>query len=446
MDKEVLLQKVKNDDVKFISLQFTDVFGSVKSVDMPTSQLERIVDSKGIWFDGSSVEGFTRIQESDMHLRPEWDTYRVLPWTPSDMKRARIICDVEDPSGKPFDCDPRGVLKRAIDNLHERGMEYFVGPEPEFFLFRQQNGDKVQPVPFDTGHYFDFSADDAAVRIRSKLIIALQEMGLDVEVGHHECGLGQHEIDFKYDNAIQTADNILAMKFTVKAIANQEGIIASFMPKPSLGQAGSGMHCHQSLWTLDGKTNLFADFDKEFNLSDMARWFIGGQLKHARGLAGIVAPTVNSYKRLVPGYEAPTYIGWAQTNRSAMIRIPRSDTGPSAVRAEFRCPDPSCNPYLALTAMLAAGLDGIDNHIEPMPAWKNLNVFELSRHERKEMGIVELPGSLKEALIALEEDELIRNAIGENLFESYIRGKWNEWDNFKVAVSDWEINRYLETI
>ncbi len=442
MDARTLIKRVEEDQAKFVSLQFTDVFGTVKSVDLPVSKLPEALD-QGIWFDGSSIEGFTRIQESDMHLRPDLDTYTVLPWSPADMRRSRIICDVELPNGEPYQGDPRGVLKRICAELDKKGLVYNVGPEPEFFLFKL-NGDKAHPVPFDTGRYFDFSADDTAVRIRTKLILALNEMGLDVEVGHHEVALGQHEIDFRFGDALKTADNILMLKFTVKAIAAQEGIVASFMPKPVFGENGSGMHCHQSIFTKDG-VNQFYDADKEMFLSDYGRYFIGGQLKHAKSLAGIVAPSVNSYKRLVPGYEAPVYVGWAQTNRSALIRIPRASS-PNGVRAELRCPDPSCNPYLALAVMLACGLEGVEQKIEPMEPLNNINVFELGRRERREMGIEELPGSLKEALLEVEKDSLIESVLGTNLYDAYMRGKWSEWDEYRTSVSDWEIDHFLETI
>ncbi|MHC1771657.1 MAG: glutamine synthetase family protein [Flexilinea sp.] len=443
MDAKTLIKRVEEDRAKFVSLQFTDVFGTVKSVDLPVSKLPEALD-QGIMFDGSSIEGFTRIQESDMHLRPDLDTYTVLPWSPEDMRRSRIICDVELPNGQPYKGDPRGVLKRVCAELDKKGMIYNVGPEPEFFLFKV-NGEKAHPVPFDTGRYFDFSADDTAVRIRTKLILALNEMGLDVEVGHHEVALGQHEIDFRFADAVKTADNILMMKFTVKAIAAQEGIVASFMPKPVFGENGSGMHCHQSIFTKDGE-NLFYDPDKDMYLSDFARYFIAGQLKHSKGLAGMVAPSVNSYKRLVPGYEAPVYIGWAQTNRSALIRIPSAGGNPKAVRAELRCPDPSCNPYLALATMLACGMEGVEQRLEPMEPLNNVNVFELNRRQRREMGIEELPGSLKEALLALENDPLFESVLGADLFESYTRGKWSDWDEFRTSVSDWEIDRYLGAI
>lgn len=443
MDVKELMERIKRDDVKFVSLQFTDVFGTIKSIDLPSSRVENVCKN-GVWFDGSSVEGFTRIQESDMHLFPDLETYSILPWTPSDMRRARIICDIELPNGDPYAGDPRGVLKRMCADLKEKGMIFNVGPEPEFFLFRL-NGDRVHPVPFDTGRYFDFSADDTAVRIRSKLMIALDALGLQVEVGHHECGLGQHEIDFQFTDAVRTADNILLMKATVRAIAAQEGIVASFMPKPVAGDAGSGMHCHQSLMSLDGE-NLFYGADDAMNLSQLGKHFVGGQLAHAKGLTGILNPTVNSYKRLVPGYEAPCYISWAQTNRSALIRIPRTNGSPASIRAELRSPDPSCNPYLGLAAMLAAGLDGIEKKTEPGDPLNDMNVYELSRRQRRERGIEELPGSLREALLALESDPLFENSLGKAAYEAHLRGRWYEWDSFRVSVSEWEVDRYLENV
>lgn len=443
MEIKELMERIKRDDVRFVSLQFTDVFGTIKSLDLPVSRVEEICRN-GIWFDGSSVEGFTRIQESDMHLFPDIETYSILPWTPAEMRRARIICDIELPNGDAYLGDPRGVLKRICARLKEKGMIFNVGPEPEFFLFRA-NCDRIHPVPFDTGTYFDFSPDDAAVRIRSKLMLALDALGLRVELGHHECGLGQHEIDFAFDEAVRAADNIQLMKATVKAIAAQEGIVASFMPKPVAADAGSGMHCHQSIMSLDGE-NLFYDADDAMHLSQFGRYFIGGQLAHAKGLAGILNPTVNSYKRLVPGYEAPCYISWAQTNRSALIRIPSSNGTPGSIRAELRSPDPSCNPYLGLAAMLAAGLDGIEKKMDPGNPLNDVNVYELSRRQRREKGIEELPGSLREALLALENDPLFERTLGKAACEAHLRGRWYEWDSFRVSVSEWELDRYLDTV
>ena len=444
MDQKDLLKLVKDDGVKFISYQFTDVTGAVKSVDAPVNRLEGALED-GIWFDGSSVEGFARIQESDMRLVIDPNTYAVLPWSSEERRRARVFCDIYTPDNKPFEGDPRGILKRLLAKIADRGWSLNVGPEPEFFLFKKNNGERgVHPVPHDIGGYFDFSAFDEAVRVRTSLMAALDKMGLEVEVGHHEVALGQHEIDFRYAEALRTADNVLTLKYTVKAIAAQHGLVASFMPKPIFGINGSGMHCHQSLFDKDGN-NLFFDDNDEYKLSSLAYGFIAGQLKHARALAAIVAPTVNSYKRLVPGYEAPVYIGWAQQNRSALIRIPRYTEGrDKAVRAELRFPDPSSNPYLAFAAMLAAALDGIDNRVNLPAPLNNVNLYELDKKERTEMGVGELPGSLAEALTALDNDKVLKDALGPAIYEAFTRAKWEEWDSFRTSVSDWEVGRYLE--
>ncbi|NWG35110.1 MAG: glutamine synthetase [Chloroflexi bacterium] len=444
MDAKDLLKRVKEDNVKFVALQFTDVTGSVKSVDMPVSGLEGALED-GVWFDGSSVEGFARIQESDMRLLLDPDTYAVLPWSLPERRRARIFCDIQTPDGKPFEGDPRGVLKRMTAKIAERGWTYNIGPEPEFFLFKGTNGHGVHPVPHDVGGYFDFSAADEAVRVRTELMDALRTMGLEVEVGHHEVALGQHEIDFRFADAVRAADNVLTLKYTVKAIAALHGLTASFMPKPVYGINGSGMHCHQSLFDDKGN-NLFFDKDDEYHLSPIAYSFIAGQLKHARGLAALVAPTVNSYKRLVPGYEAPVYIGWAQINRSALIRIPRYTKGrDKSMRAELRFPDPSSNPYLAFAGMLAAALDGIDNKLTPPKPLNNVNLYHLDAKERKKLGVGELPGSLGEALVELSKDKVLVDALGESAYEAFVRAKTEEWDEYRLRVSDYEIERYLET-
>jgi glutamine synthetase len=444
MDKQALLTRIKEDDVKFISLQFTDVTGTVKSVDIPIGRLEGALDD-GVWFDGSSVEGFARIQESDMRLVLDVATYAVLPWTLPELRRARIFCEIFQPDGKPFPGDPRGTLKRLLVKVAERGWKYNVGPEPEFFLFRGGNGkESIHPVPHDVGGYFDFSANDDAVRVRTELMDALEGMGLEVETGHHEVALGQHEIDFRFDDALRTADNVLTLKYTVKAIAAQHGLIASFMPKPIYGINGSGMHVHQSMCDILGN-NLFSDPKDDFHLSSLAYHFIAGQLAHARALAAIVAPTVNSYKRLVPGYEAPVYIGWAQINRSALIRIPRWSEGrDQSTRAELRFPDPSSNPYLAFTAMLAAALDGIDQGLECPKPLNQVNVYELTDEDRKKLGVAELPGSLSEALHELEADAVIRSSLGATLYEAFVRAKWEEIEEYQMKVTDWEVERYLE--
>ena len=443
MDAKDLIKRVKEDKVTFISLQFTDVLGAVKSVDMPLHNLEGALED-GVWFDGSSVEGFARIQESDMRLVLDPDTYAVLPWSPETSRRARVFCDIFMPDGKPFEGDPRGTLKRMLAKLTERGWTYNIGPEPEFFLFKGSNGHGVHPVPHDVGGYFDFSSFDEAVVVRTALMEALMSMGIEVEVGHHEVALGQHEIDFRFANALKAADNVLTLKYTVKAIAAQHGLTASFMPKPVFGINGSGMHCHQSLFDKKGD-NVFFDAQDEFKLSKTAYAFIAGQLAHARALAAIVAPTVNSYKRLVPGYEAPVYIGWAQSNRSALIRIPRYTEGRNkSMRAELRFPDPSSNPYLAFSGMLAAALDGIDNKMSPPAPLNNVNLYHLDKAERVKMGVGELPGSLAEALDELAKDEVVKAALGTTTYEAFARAKWEEWDEFRLRVTDYEIERYLE--
>jgi glutamine synthetase len=444
MNSNDIIKRAKEDGVKFVSYQFVDVLGAVKSVDAPVKQLETALEN-GIWFDGSSVEGFARIQESDMHLRIDPDTYAVLPWSPVELRRARFFCDIFQTDGSPFPGDPRGVLKRMVNDLKTQGKVFNIGPEPEFFLFRRNGPETIHPVPHDVGGYFDFSPNDEAVRVRTELMDALTTMGLEIEVGHHEVALGQHEIDFRFEDALKAADNVLTLKYTVKAIAAQHGLIASFMPKPVFGINGSGMHCHQSIFESNGR-NLFFDPQDNFNLSEMAYGFIAGQLLHARALAGVVAPSVNSYKRLVPGYEAPVYIGWAQMNRSALIRIPRYTPGQDkAVRCELRCPDPSCNPYLAFAAMLAAGLDGISKNLKPPMPLNNINIYELSGEERLALSVTELPGSLDEAMNELERDEVVKSVFSPALYSAFTRAKRAEWEDFRIQVTDWELAQFLET-
>lgn len=444
MDYKELQKRVEEDDVKFISLQFTDVTGGVKSVDIPRSQLHKALE-EGIWFDGSSVEGFARIQESDMHLVIDPDTYAVLPWSPADLRRARFFCEIYLPDGIPFPGDPRGILKRMLKKIEDRGWVFNIGAEPEFFLFKGNNLDKIHPVPHDVGGYFDFSAVDEAVRVRTAIMDALATMGLDIEMGHHEVALAQHEIDFRFTDALQAADKILTLKYTVKAVAASHGLVASFMPKPIHGINGSGMHCHQSLFDNKGR-NLFFDRNAEYFLSQLGCQFIAGQLAHAQAMSAVLSPTVNSYKRLVPGYEAPVYVGWAQVNRSALIRIPSAGPGRErSVRAELRCPDPSANPYLAITVMLAAALDGIEQKMTAPTPLNDVNVYELSEPDRRGLGISELPGSLAEALEELERDAVLKDALGPMLLAAFFRAKWAEWDEYITTVTDWEVKRYLQT-
>ena len=444
MDSKALLEKVQSDNVRFISLQFTDVIGAVKSVDIPAPRLASVLDD-GIWFDGSSVAGFARIQESDMRLKVDTDTYCVLPWSPDDMRRARLFCDIHTADDVPFAGDPRGILKRSLAKIAKKGWTLNVGAEPEFFLFKRNGKSDVHPVPYDVGGYFEFSANDDAVLVRTELMDALVAMGLDVEMGHHEVALGQHEIDFRFSDALKAADHILTLKYTVKAIAAKHGLVASFMPKPIFGISGSGMHCHQSLFD-ENDQNLFADLSDPYQLSELAYGYIAGQLMHARALAAVVAPTVNSYKRLVPGYEAPVYVGWAQMNRSALVRIPRYNPGRNkAIRAEVRFPDPSANPYLAIAVMLEAGLDGIENGLICPEPLNNIDIYHLTREQRAEMNIEELPASLAEALHALEDNVVIQDALGSEMYETFRRAKWAEVEDYRIKVSDWEVDRYLET-
>ncbi len=443
--KEDVLKDIQEQNIELIDLQFTDILGVTKSVTITAEHLEEAFE-RGIWFDGSSIYGFARIQESDMVLMPDPTTYRILPWVDTAPYRARVICDILTAELEPFPGDPRGTLKRALARAEEMGFNaYNVGPELEFFLFRKLNGDDtLSAVPHDIGGYFDFSPGDEAERVRSEIIATLQDLGITVEMSHHEVAIGQHEIDFRYSNALESADNSITFKQAVKGIAAKHDLFATFMPKPIRGENGSGMHCHQSLFTEDG--NAFYDPAGEFKLSETAKYFVAGLLTHARALSAVVAPTVNSYKRLTPGYEAPVYVCWAQRNRSALIRVPRYSPGrEQSTRVELRFPDPSANPYLAFAAMLHAGLDGIENKLQaPEPVSED--VFEWTAAEREENGVDVLPGTLREALDALAEDDVVKDALGEHIYGAYDRAKSDEWEDYRIHVSDWELKRYLETI
>jgi glutamine synthetase len=444
MAAQDLVKRAEQDGVQFVSLQFTDVLGATKAVNIPTSQLENALEH-GVWFDGSSILGFARIHESDMYLRLDASTYAVLPWTSEERRRARIICDVYGPGGNPFAGDPRSALRRAVARAEEMGYTYQVGPELEFFLFRKDGEYPTKPVPHDVGGYFDFSPKDEAQSVRGDIIRALEDMGIPVEASHHEVATGQHEIDFEYADALTAADHAVTFKYAVKAVAASYNLYATFMPKPIFGINGSGMHTHQSLRGTDGN-NAFHDAGDEYHLSQTAYRFIAGQLAHAKALAAIVAPTVNSYKRLTPGYEAPVYICWAQINRSALIRIPRvSPNKPGSTRVELRFPDPSTNPYLAFATMLMAGLDGVERGMEP-PAPVNEDVYLFTHEDLEARGIDQLPGTLGDALDALEGDEVVKAALGDHLCEAYLRVKRAEWDEYRIQVSQWELDRYLETL
>jgi glutamine synthetase len=437
-------------NLRYVSLQFTDIVGQVKSVQVPMHQLEEAVE-RGKWFDGSSIEGFARIAESDMFLVPDLDTFAAIPWEPGlgpDGKQklatgsARVICDVFTPNGDPFPGDPRWVLRRQLDRLKKMGYILNTGPELEFFLLRRSNGG-IEPVVHDAAGYFDLS-EDLGTEVRKEMMNSLEDFGIRVETAHHEVATGQHEIDFEYADALRTADNAVTFKTTLKAVAASHGLYATFMPKPFFGINGSGMHTHQSLWDIKKGRNAFSDPKDSYGLSEMARQYIGGTLEHARGMIAILAPLVNSYKRLVPGYEAPVYVGWARINRSALIRIPQISKGSdNSTRIELRCPDPASNPYLAFAAMLAAGLDGIARKVTPPdPVEENLYHFDAAKLESRK--IRQLPGTLREALDELARDEVIRDALGDHVFERFVEAKTEEWDEYRKQVSTWEVERYLE--
>lgn len=438
MTKDKILDKVKKDGVEFINLQFTDILGIVKAVTIPATKLEEAIDNN-VWFDGSSIQGFTRIFESDMFLKLDLPTFAVLPW---QKNTARIICDVYLPDGNPFPGDPRSCLKRQLEIAKEMGFIYNVGPELEFFIFKKENG-SVAPLPHDTAGYFDLSTD-LAQEIRQEMTQTLQALNIDVEALHHEVAIGQHEIDFKYADALTTADRAVTFRYALKAIAQKHGLHVSFMPKPIQSINGSGMHVHQSFFDLKGEKNLFYDAQGRYHLSELALKFIAGQLYHARGFAAVTNPLVNSYKRLVPGYEAPVYVAWGQTNRSALIRIPRYTPGrEKAVRCELRCPDPSTNPYLAFSVMLASGLDGINN-AKNLPEPIEENIYHFSDEDAKKKGVGNMPENLRYAIKALQEDEVVKSALGEHIYSQYIKAKKCEWDSYKLHVSKWEHDEYLE--
>ena len=440
---ESVLESIEAEDVDFLRLQFTDILGMVKNVSIPADQAEKAFE-EGIYFDGSSIDGFVRIQESDMRLEPDPDTFALLPWRNSDrVTSARLICDVIDTSsGEPFAGDPRRVLKNAIERAEEMGYHTVnIGPEPEFFLFEEDENGRATTITHDSGGYFDMAPKDLAQDVRGDIIYGLQEMGFEVEASHHEVAEGQHEIDFKYDDALTTADNIITFTTVVRAIAAQHGLHATFMPKPIPRINGSGMHTHLSLFTEDGE-NVFHDGDDEFDLSETAKQFLAGILEHAPALTAVCNPTVNSYKRLVPGYEAPVYVAWSDVNRSALVRKPAARV-PAASRIELRSPDPSCNPYLALAAMITAGLDGIENDLDcPDPVREN--IYEFDEEKREEYGIDTLPENLGEAVDELEADEVILDGLGPHVSEKFIEAKRQEFGEYLVDVSQWELDRYLE--
>jgi glutamine synthetase len=440
--KKDILNLTKQDKVVFIQLQFTDLNGILKGITIPFSKLEQAIDD-GLWFDGSSIEGFTRIFESDMYLKLDLDTYAVIPWTKNQPQGvvARFICDVYTPEGTPFEGDPRYILKKQLERARKMGYVFNVGPELEFLLFKKEN-QKLVPLPHDTAGYFD-QTTDLAVEIRQEMTSALHGFGIDVEALHHEVAVGQHEIDFRYANALTMADQAATLKYTLKYVASHHDLHATFMPKPIAGINGSGMHVHQSIFSPDGK-NLFFDKKDDYHLSKLAKSFIQGQLTHIKAMNAILNPTVNSYKRLVAGYEAPVYIAWGQRNRSALIRIPRYTPGrEKAVRAELRCPDPSANPYLAFAVMLAAGLDGIEKKMIPPPPVEE-NIYKFTDDEASKRKIDVLSRDLMEALDNLEKDKIIRDTLGEYTYEKLRHLKLREWNDYRIQVTQWEIDEYLE--
>jgi len=437
---ERVAEIIAKENVRFINLQFTDIAGQVKQITIPVRQWDTAVDH-GIWFDGSSIEGFARIAESDMYLVPDLDTFAVIPWRRDDMPTARVICNVHTPNGQHFAGDPRYVLKRAMDKAEELGYVYNTGPELEFFLFRPgPNGELLPLKTHDQAGYFDVSTD-LAHTVRRQMVRALAGFGIEVEAAHHEVAPGQHEIDFKYGPALRTADNAVTLRTTLKAIAQMNGLYCTFMPKPIAGINGSGMHVHQSLVHKDTGKNAFVGNGGPTGLSKIAQQFVAGQLAHARNFSVLIAPLVNSYKRLVPGYEAPVYVSWARQNRSALIRIPRVRAEqPQSTRIELRCPDPSANPYLAFAAMLHSGLEGIANEMTP-PALAEEDLYHVDAARRSQL--VTMPGSLGEAVETLKVDPLMREALGDHIFERYVEAKTQEWNEYRIAVSEWELNRYL---
>ena len=438
--KEDIFQMVEEEDVEFIRLQFTDIFGTLKNVAITASQLEKALNNKCM-FDGSSIEGFVRIEESDMYLYPDLDTFTIFPWRPQQGKVARIICDVYCADGTPFEGDPRYILKRQIGKAAEMGYTFNVGPECEFFLFHQDENGQPTTITHEKAGYFDLGPVDLGENARRDMVLTLEDMGFEIEASHHEVAPAQHEIDFKYDEAMNKADNIMTFKLAVKTIAKRHGLFASFMPKPKCGINGSGMHINMSL-SKDGK-NIFDDVNGELGLSKEAYYFIGGIIKHMKAITVIMNPLVNSYKRLVPGYEAPCYIAWSATNRSPLIRIPASRG--QETRVELRNPDPAANPYLALAVCLAAGLDGIKKEIEP-PAEVPENIYELDDDERESRGIESLPADLHDAIGELKKDAFIQEVLGQHITNKYIEAKEAEWMQYRTQVTGWEIEEYLYKI
>lgn len=439
--KQKILNMAETEDIEFIRLQFTDLFGTLKNVAITKSQLAKALDNK-IMFDGSSIEGFARIEESDMYLYPDYDTFEILPFRPHQGKVARMICDVYKPDGTQLENDPRCILKKVIKEASDMGYIFNVGPECEFFLFHTDDNGNPTTISHEHASYFDLGPIDLGENARRDIVLNLEEMGFEVEASHHEVAPAQHEIDFKYGEALETADRIMTYKLTVKTIAKRHGLYASFMPKPKFGVCGSGMHINMSLFDKEGN-NIFINENDENGLSKEAYSFIAGLMEHMRGMAAITNPIVNSYKRLVPGFEAPTYIAWSATNRSPLVRVPAARG--AGTRVELRCPDCACNPYLAIAVCLAAGLDGIKRGLTP-PASVQQDIFEMTEKERAEAGIASLPRNLYEAIQEMKKSEFMKNVLGEEVFHKYVKAKRAEWNEYTSQVTDWEIDKYLGCI
>ncbi len=436
--KSDILNLAKELNIKFIRLQFSDILGIVKNVAIPISQLPKALDNE-IMFDGSSIEGYVRIEESDMNLRPDLNTFSVFPWSDPEIMEARLICDVYYPNGQPFMGDPRYVLKKVLAEAKSMGYDVMAGPECEFFLFELDKNGRATTNTLDEASYFDMGPIDSGETARRDMVVALEEMGFEIEASHHEVAFGQHEIGFKYDYALASADRVATAKFVIKTIARQHGLLASFMPKPIYGSAGSGMHTHISLVDKAGD-NVFYDPNEQYQLSKLALNFIGGMLHHAPGFTAITNPLVNSYKRLITGYEAPVYISWSAHNRSSLVRVPASRQ--HGTRVELRSPDPACNPYLAFAVIIHAGLEGIKNNITPPPSLTQ-NVYNMSEDQRKAANITCLPASLKQAIDALKADKAIKSALGDHIVTHFLKAKMHDWHEYTTQVHQWEIEKYL---
>ena len=438
--KQDIIRMIQDNDVEFIRLQFTDIFGTLKNVAITASQIERALKNECM-FDGSAIEGFVRIEESDMYLHPDLDTFQIFPWRPQQGKVARLICDVYRPNGEPIEGDPRYILKKVIKQAEDMGYQFEVGPECEFFLFHTDDNGMPTTITHEKGSYFDLGPVDLGENARRDMVLNLEDMGFEIEASHHEVASAQHEIDFAHNGALQTADDIMTLKLVIKSIAKRHGLHASFMPKPKSGVSGSGMHINMSM--QKNGHNIFYNPEGELELSEDAYHFIAGILAHAKGMTALTNPLVNSYKRLVAGYEAPIYIAWSVMNRSPLVRVPAARG--KGTRVELRCPDPACNPYLVLAVCLAAGLEGIKKKLVP-PARVDRNIFEMDRNEKEALHIESLPQDLCEATRELEKDAFIRNVLGEHVSEKYIEAKYKEWENYRVQVTEWEIEEYLYRI